>query len=605
MRISKAHLRQAVIAALLVCAPAGMASAQGFFGKQQQQSRRVQQGSNSGGGWFGDGGEGGGSQNSNDDDWIRIIPGIVDGLLQSDGGEGKPRPPRPPRPPQYVDDYDEPNYYPPRPRNTPPPPADTPKANKLPPKKIEPLRNPPIFNGFGLTEKELADAIEQKEEELDAKFDELEEKLPSEEQLKNELVAAGIAEADAKKIADEIRDGKLSPQSEQTLNTTLGPAGVDKATDLATAWGAVDEARDAALDGSLTKSQLEDVKDAFADVGVSPATTAAVDKTLDDIGVSSTIHQVLLAATPNTTTLPTGTDNLLVLLPTLPAGTVVSLGSGMVLIGGASEEDGPSISTGSVAEAAGLPIEGTPAADNASNVVTSGTLLLNQSEVEVNYVLNGKSYSMQSGFSQPLAAGATWVVEFDKGNDQGTAKYTLKPGTYAFEATDNGWELYRQSYSATIDNASSPIAFNYVLNNEAQLLAAGEKKEHTSDYPLIVRFEDGAGAFKQKKLGKGTFQVGIDIATNTLELLDGSTPRTEIAANAPDAKKDLFGASTRSKPTDLFGKKASRLNREDAPWRITESLASRKRSTAEREQVRKDAVTSEPFFPVAGEPSTP
>jgi hypothetical protein len=350
---------------------------------------------------------------------------------------------------------------------------------------------------------------------------------------------------------------------------------------------------------------LEDVKDAFADLGVSPATSTAVDATLDDIGVSSTIHQALLAATPNTTTLPTGADNLLVLLPTLPTGTVVSLGSGMVLIGGGSEEDGPSISTGSVAEATGLPIEGTPAPDNASNVVTSGTLLLNQSDVEVNYVVNGKSYSMQSGFSQPLGAGATWVIEFDKGDSQGTAKYTLKPGTYAFEATDKGWELYRQSYSATIDNTSSPIAFNYVLNNEAQVLAAGEKKEHTGDYPLIVRFEDGAGDFKQKKLAKGTFQVGIDIATNTLELLDGSTPRTEIASSAPDAKTNLFGASAPGKPTELFGKKAARLNRDDAPWHISETRASRKRASAEREQVRKDAETDEPFFNVAGEPATP
>ena len=63
----------------------------------------------------------------------------------------------------------------------------------------------------------------------------------------------------------------------------------------------------------------------------------------------------------------------------------------------------------------------------------------------LNYILNGKSYTIQPGQSQPLAAGQTWVVEFDRGGTFGNGRYTLSGGTYTFTPTAQGWELYRKT----------------------------------------------------------------------------------------------------------------------------------------------------------------
>lgn len=601
MSTSRVPFRQAILTIALFLVASDHATAQGLFGqsRQQQQSRgpRTRE-------YYNDG------YNSSDDDIgstiIKTIPGILEGLgklpkPENNNNNFNDDDYRPSRRPKY--DYYEPSR--PAPNRPAPPPAATPQPNKLPPKVVEPEKNESISEGFGLTKDELDAAKDQIEEVMDEQFDQLESKLASEADLSNKLQTAGLPQAEADRIAEEITDGRLSTASEATLAGLTPP--LDAAAGAtADAWKELNDAREAAGKGELTATQLGDLDAAFDNLGFPNAVNGDIDKTIADLGTSSTILEMLESATPDTTTLPTGTDNLIALLPTLPAGTVVSLGGGMVLIAGSTEEDGPAIMTGCVAEMAGLPIEGTPAPDSTSKVVTSGTLLLNNSDVDVNYVVNGSSYSMQPGFSQPLGAGTTWVVEFDKGNAQGTAKYTLSPGTYAFEATDKGWELFRQSYDITIDNSSSPIDFHYVLNDETQQVTAGEKQEHKGDYPLVVRFDDGSGTIKQKKLTKGVFQVGVDIATNSLELLDPEIPRTELASNDKEGKRGLFGATKADKPKELFGKRSSKLQRDDAPWKIAERLSDGKRASEDRAaaRLREDRGSAEPplnVFGVAGD----
>ncbi|MBX3414463.1 MAG: hypothetical protein KF708_17385 [Pirellulales bacterium] len=605
MRTSRIPFGLAIVALLTLPSLDQEVFGQGLFNQNRQQQSRGGQRTRD---YYNDGYE------SEDigSTIIKTLPGLLDGLSKlpkpsNNNNNNNNNFDDDYRPPRNRRNYDY--YEPSRPvqvRPAAPPPPATPQPNKLPPKVVEPEKNQNIAEGRSLTKKELEAAKDQIEEVMDEQFDQLEDKLASEAQLSDKLQKAGVTPAEADRIAREITDGRLSNASEATLAGLTPPLDAG-ARDAADAWKELNDARDAARDGKLTATQLADLDAAFDRLGFSKADSDAINNTIADLGTSSTIQQMLIAATPDNPTLPTGNDNLIALLPTLPPGTIISLGGGMVLISGSTEEDGPTITTGCIAEMSGLPIEGTPAPDSTSKVVTSGTLLLNNADVEVNYVVNGSSYTMKPGFSQPLAAGTTWVVEFDKGDSKGQARYTLSPGTYAFEASDKAWELYRQSYDVTIDNSASSIDFHYVLNEEPQKLAAGEKQQHKGDYPLMVRFDDGNGAVKQKKLTKGELQVGVDIASNTLDLLDATTPRTEIASVGKDAKRGLFGPTKGDAPTELFGKRASRLNRDDAPWRIAERLSDAKRAGQDRAaaRLREDRGNIEPginVFGVAGQP---
>ena len=58
---------------------------------------------------------------------------------------------------------------------------------------------------------------------------------------------------------------------------------------------------------------------------------------------------------------------------------------------------------------------------------------------------------MKPGYAQNLSTRDSWLVEFDRGGDFGTARYTVTAGTYKFVATDRGWDLVKD----TLDTADS------------------------------------------------------------------------------------------------------------------------------------------------------
>lgn len=64
-------------------------------------------------------------------------------------------------------------------------------------------------------------------------------------------------------------------------------------------------------------------------------------------------------------------------------------------------------------------------------------------EAVVDYTLNGNPYSMRTGQAQKFPNDRLWTIEFDRGGDFGTARYSLSPGTFKFKLTDRGWELVR------------------------------------------------------------------------------------------------------------------------------------------------------------------
>jgi hypothetical protein len=93
----------------------------------------------------------------------------------------------------------------------------------------------------------------------------------------------------------------------------------------------------------------------------------------------------------------------------------------------------------------------------------------------------------------------SWVISFDRGEEQGEAKYTLASGSYAFGSSERGWDLFSRKFKVTIDNSRGEDPFLYVVDNAHAEVPAGETKTHTSNYPLLVRFDRGDGGKEAKK----------------------------------------------------------------------------------------------------------
>jgi hypothetical protein len=75
-----------------------------------------------------------------------------------------------------------------------------------------------------------------------------------------------------------------------------------------------------------------------------------------------------------------------------------------------------------------------PASIRIVNPATTGATL--------SYTLNGQQFGLQPGSMEEV--GTASVIEFDRGNRLGIARYTLDGGTYTFTAGSNGgWDLVR------------------------------------------------------------------------------------------------------------------------------------------------------------------
>ena len=57
--------------------------------------------------------------------------------------------------------------------------------------------------------------------------------------------------------------------------------------------------------------------------------------------------------------------------------------------------------------------------------------------------VNATEYTLEPGESQDLYGHQQRVIEFHRGGDFGTQRYSLSNWTYTFTPTEKGWELYR------------------------------------------------------------------------------------------------------------------------------------------------------------------
>ncbi len=96
-----------------------------------------------------------------------------------------------------------------------------------------------------------------------------------------------------------------------------------------------------------------------------------------------------------------------------------------------------------VPAATAVPAEAAPPAP-AAMARNVEVLLTNGEQETVAYSLNGTRYDMPADHGQKLTTRPSWVVEFDRGGEFGTARYTLKQGTYMFVASERGWDLVKK-----------------------------------------------------------------------------------------------------------------------------------------------------------------
>jgi hypothetical protein len=451
--------------------------------------------------------------------WSGIIDGVINGL----GNSGSHHPEYPQNPgwqPQYTPVFPTPTIRPPRQTYQPPPRRQEqqplPNTIAAPPKpnKVEVPVNVEKNVDFSLTAEGMTAAV------LAA--------WRNQAQQQNEQVSGEI--------------GKLIAQ--------------DAAGALA---GLADITRKANA-GALTNADLQ----AFAAMmrpGLAAGMSQSANQLFYRLTVLSRLTAILNTAIPGAGGLvPVGNRVSIVLVPGLPRGQVILLGNGAVLVGVGHLCRYVTVGRGNVAQCVGMTVGiGPPVPDTEAKLVSDGTLLINGEDAQVNYNLNGHPYTMNAGYRQPLSAGRTWVIAFDRGGSFGETRYTLSEGTYKFSMTDEGWALFKYTFDVNIDNGENPFEFRYVVDNEHQTLPAGRVNRHSNLYPLLVRFDNGKGQTKAKRIESGTYEVAVT-QENTLDLVaDDAVAEPSIGPPQPNpapATSTTFvtpAVATTTRVGDAFG----------------------------------------------------
>lgn len=277
---------------------------------------------------------------------------------------------------------------------------------------------------------------------------------------------------------------------------------------------------------------------------------------LDDLIDASQANEYVKQLAVGNNDLPIGQPNGQVLiLPALPDGEMMMLPDGGLLVGtggegeiGLADEDARDL----------LDINlgvGEPEPDSEANVakrVKSGTYLMNKQEngATIKYVIANTNFSMEAGQTQVLQAGRTWVIKFDRGEGNGEAQYTLNDGTYLFGTANGGWELFKQAFSVTIDNADNDNPFYLNIDNEQEEVAARAKKTFDSAYPILVRFDRGSSDDKPQQKRITDKRANLVVAVNPKDGLWDLYPERNfegIARRSDEKKNNLRQTLLREK----------------------------------------------------------
>jgi len=202
---------------------------------------------------------------------------------------------------------------------------------------------------------------------------------------------------------------------------------------------AINAVRNGVNDGTLTGGDLVELAKAVR-TAAAPAAQAEINVAIARLAVNQQVLLWLRSAPLDATAFPPGRNVPIALVPGIPLltrGRIVPLGLGPVLIGVDQPGDTIVLGEGDVEEVAKEVADGSVAKVQAT--------LANAATTPVNYTVNQQPYKMEPKYEQALNGGSSWVVEFDRGGGNGTARYELTTdGYYEFTVTPKGWELYRK-----------------------------------------------------------------------------------------------------------------------------------------------------------------
>lgn len=301
------------------------------------------------------------------------------------------------------------------------------------------------------------------------------------------------------------------------LAETLGPAAAASPAgiglgELAALIDGIDDMIAAIADGTFDAADLAGLINLTITIDFPPADLQGLLATIGGIAMDQQTIIWILDTDPGLGIVPFGDDIPIVLVPGLPDGLLMPLDGGVVMIGMGAPGDGLLLGMGDPLEVAGLPvpIEGAePAAATTASFAAGQIILANPTAETVNYNLNQLPYSMAPTFEQTLPAGTAWTIEFDRGGSFGMARYELSEGYYVFAATDRGWELYKRTFTTSLDNSANSFAFNYVIDEQQQTLNPGETHDLNGVFPPIVRFDNGSGQEQSRRLESGAYSVAV------------------------------------------------------------------------------------------------
>jgi hypothetical protein len=231
--------------------------------------------------------------------------------------------------------------------------------------------------------------------------------------------------------------------------------------------------------------------------------------------------------------LPTGRLNI-VYHPKLPDRQVVVVNAQTVMVG-TGGRGSFRMEHGYVAEALGHRIgRGTPLAENRSDLVRSGVVIVNPTQAKVRFVFGSHDFTLEPGYQQAFPGKGE--ISFDRGAGKKTARYTLEPGTYEFAVGTDGWDVLSKNYEVTVSNAGNLEPFNYILQGVQVSLAAEESKTHTSNYPILFRFDRGDGSATKQirwEKGQGTLQIAVNPTDNLWDFFVFSEVEAQKAVLQP------------------------------------------------------------------------
>ena len=221
--------------------------------------------------------------------------------------------------------------------------------------------------------------------------------------------------------------------------------------------------------------------------------------------------------------------------PLIDDGIILAIDPGTVVIGTGGEGDLTVIE--GTAEDLGIPCMDSEPIPEADAGLTGGCgVILNNpksSRGKVNYTLDGKSFSMEPGYTHELPGGRTYLLEFDKGGTFGKARYSLAEGTYDFGVGSQGWDVFSKTYEAILDNSGNSTDFNYVRDDQRFVVKAREQQTLTGKCPILIIFDQGHGGDPARRvLREGTYTVGVDTSTRLLDLFREDAP-AKIRADGP------------------------------------------------------------------------